>query len=106
MSKPVDTLEDLFKWGSRPMADTSLAAFDNQKPKIKDIHIRIMSFVDDAGPYGCTLDEICVRLKILIQTGSARVRELVQADELKDSGKRRPTRTGSSARVYVRKEKP
>ena len=102
MSKPVDTIEDLFKWGSRPMADTSLAAFDAQKPKIKDIHIRIMSIVDFYGSHGCTMDEICIRSKILVQTASARIRELVQADILKDSGIRRPTRTGSSARVYIR----
>jgi hypothetical protein len=106
MSKSVDTIEDLFRWGAqRPMADTSLEAFDSVKDKIGKRHHAIMSYVDACGAYGSTLDEICVGCDMLVQTASARVRELVQGLELKDSGQRRKTRHGKMARVYLRKPK-
>jgi hypothetical protein len=106
VSKQVDTIEDLFRWGAtRPMADTSLEAFDSIKDKIGKRHHAIMAYVDSCKGYGATLDEICVGCDMLVQTASARVRELVQGFELQDSGQRRHTRNGKLARVYLRKPK-
>jgi len=103
MSKPVDTVEDLFRWSSEhPIADTSRSAFDSIKDKIGKRHATIMAYVDECQSYGATLDEICVGTGMLVQTASARVRELVQGLELIDTGKRRNTRSGKKARVYTR----
>lgn len=103
MSKPVDTVEDLFRWGAeRSIADTSRSAFDGVKDKIGKRHATILSYVDGCQSYGATLDEICVGTGMLVQTASARIRELVQGLELIDTGKRRNTRSGKKARVYTR----
>jgi predicted ArsR family transcriptional regulator len=52
-------------------------------------------------PNGLTCDEIEVDLRFRHQTASARIRELVLAGFLIDTGRRRQTRSGRPARVYT-----
>lgn len=103
MSKPVDTLEDLFKWGSRPVADTSRQAYEAVQPKINDYHAKIIAFIEERDRWGATMDETCAATGMLVQTASARFRELVQWFKIEDSGARRKTRSGKAARVYILK---
>jgi predicted transcriptional regulator len=53
-----------------------------------------------------TCDEIEIRFGLRHQTASARVRELSLMKAIKDSGNRRDTRSGRSARVYVVNTEP
>ena len=48
----------------------------------------------------CTCDEIEVALSMRHQTASARIRELKDADTIRDTGERRKTRSGRRAAVY------
>lgn len=50
---------------------------------------------------GATCDEVEQQLRMRHQTASARIRELYRAGDLRDSGKRRPTRSGRPAIVWV-----
>ncbi len=82
-------------------SDTSEAAarsMDNSAGAIRD---RIGVRVRAAGREGYTCDEIEVVMGLRHQTASARIRELVLASVLVDSGRRRPTRSGCNARVYT-----
>lgn len=59
----------------------------------------ILAYV--AGVNGSTCDEVEYSLALTHQCASARVRELVRKGRLSDSGERRRTRSGRTARVYV-----
>lgn len=100
MSKPIDTSEDLFGWNTPRPADTSMDAFKAIKHRLGGVHQKILYFIAKRGPIGGTLDECCQATGILVQTASARFRELVQWGEIEDTGQRRPTRTKNMARVY------
>jgi DNA-binding NarL/FixJ family response regulator len=50
---------------------------------------------------GKTADELVVELDIPLQTVSARLSELLRDRRIEDSGRRRATRRGKSARVLV-----
>lgn len=60
----------------------------------------VLDFIS-AQPSGATCDEVEAALDMRHQTASARVRDLVLAEKIMDTGKTRKTRSGSSARVYV-----
>jgi hypothetical protein len=80
------------------MSDTSLAAYESlrdQLPSLRDIiHAEII--LENA-----TCDEIEELYTLRHQTASARIRELVQAGKIYDTGLRRDTRSGRKARVYA-----
>ena len=59
----------------------------------------ILSFISSSG--GATDDEVESALSMRHQTASARRRELVLLGLVKDSRKRRPTRSGRNATVWV-----
>ena len=85
--------------------DTSQAAAESVRPSLKTVRSRVYEFIFERGNHGATCDEIQVALELLAQTASARCNDLKRAKLIVDSGNRRPTRTGCSARVYVANEK-
>jgi len=62
---------------------------------------RVLGFIESTFIHGATDDEIEVALGMRHQTASARRRDLVLSGLAKDSGKRRKTRSGRSATVWV-----
>lgn len=82
-------------------SDTSRAAADSMVPYVGKIQAEVRDFVIDAGPRGATCDEAEELLGYSHQTASARFRDLVLANVIKDSGARRKTRSGRAARVYI-----
>jgi hypothetical protein len=55
-----------------------------------------------AGAHGVTTDEVCVTLGWLVSTGSARANDLhAKLGWMVDSGRRRRTRAGRNATVWV-----
>jgi hypothetical protein len=62
---------------------------------------KVLNYIQAMGPKGATCDEVEETLQLKHQTASARIRELVIDDKLIDTGRRRKTRSGSSARIYV-----
>lgn len=50
---------------------------------------------------GLTCDEVEERLNLRHQTASARVHELMESGQIRDSGMRRKTRSGRTATVWV-----
>jgi hypothetical protein len=62
----------------------------------------VLDFIRSRGARGATDDEIEVVLGMRHQTASARRRGLVLKLYVSDSGAKRPTRSGSSAIVWVR----
>ena len=83
-----------------PGSDTSRAAAQSMRPHLQGLQAEVYRRVEQAGPDGCTCDELEVAMQGKHQTISARVRELVQAGHIVDSGHRRRTRSGRTARVY------
>ena len=86
--------------------DTSTAAADSMKPHASRIREDVLAAIQRSCPRGMTCDEIEVNLGLAHQTASARVRELAVAKDIVDSGRRRPTRTGRKAVVYVSAGRP
>lgn len=72
--------------------------------RLSKSHIRVLRAIDTL--HGGTVSEVHDVTHMPIQTVSAKVRELVLAEKLKDSGVRRPTPSGRPARVYVRRAEP
>lgn len=62
---------------------------------------RIFERIEACGEGGATCDEVEQALAMIHQTASARILELAQVGRIIDTGRRRPTRTGRNARVYV-----
>jgi len=81
--------------------DTSKEAAEKILPKAGSLQRLVLGVVRSRRPLGATCDEVEDVLKGLHQTISARVRELVQLGFIKDSGRRRTTRSGRKARVYI-----
>jgi len=81
--------------------DTSIAAAKSQSGKATVDRIKIFELIKSCGDQGCTCDEAETRLGMLHQTASARIRDLHKLHIIRDSGDRRKTRTGRSARVYI-----
>lgn len=105
---PVTTLYEIFS-GTTPTAvdvDTSIAAAESMKPHVGSMRERVMERVRRAGVSGLTCDEAEVSLGLSHQTCSARFRELSKAGVVKDSGTRRPTRSGRKAVVYLSVARP
>jgi len=78
--------------------DTSMAAAIKALPKVGTDRRRILDSLDKYGP--ATNDQLADRLDMIVQTVSARMNYLWNFGLTRDSGKRRPTRTGSMAKVW------
>jgi hypothetical protein len=87
---------ELFHNGS----DTSRDAARSMDPHAGNCRRAILDHIR-AAPDGATCDEIEHALRMRHQNVSARLRELSLEDLVRDSGDRRPTRSGRRARVYV-----
>ena len=73
------------------------------KPVIKTLQDRVLAYIKSQGSWGATDDEIEQALDMKHQTASARRRELVLMDppRIIDSGGRRKTRSGRTAKVWI-----
>ena len=79
-------------------SDTSKAAADHMRRHVETIRAAVLHFIQEGA---ATCDEVEEGLTLSHQTASARLRDLVLMGKIKDSGARRPTRSGRAARVYV-----
>jgi uracil-DNA glycosylase family 4 len=62
---------------------------------------QVFGVIEAAGESGLTCDEVEVATGSLHTTASARIRELISAQRLRDSGRTRPTREGRESTVWV-----
>ena len=85
-------------------SDTSEDAARSIVPHLSRLQAEVYAIIVDTGPDGITCDACEVALSLAHQTCSARVRELVQKHAIVDTGRRRKTRSGRAARVYVATE--
>lgn len=79
--------------------DTSRQAAESMEGSVRSIRLRVLRLIVEA-PFGMTCDEVERRLGGRHQTISARIRELVQQGAVRDTGLRRMTSSGRSARIY------
>lgn len=99
-----DKTGDLF---SRPImlphnkTETSMAAAGRAAGRAASIRQQIFEYISKRGSIGSTTDEAECHFGIIHQTCSARFNDLVKQKLIVGSGYKRPTRTGSMARVYV-----
>ena len=84
--------------------DTSKEAARLIEPKAGALRLRILGEIQVRGSFGATCDELEQAFGMSHQTVSARCRELNMTGKTKDSGQRRPTRSGRKAIVWVAKE--
>lgn len=82
-------------------SDTSLEAALDIEPHAVSLRERIYTLIHNTARGGLTCDEAEVLSRGRHQTVSARVRELVNANRILDTGARRKTRSGCQARVYI-----
>lgn len=82
-------------------SDTSREAAVDVTPKAPAIRQQVWSLIAARGPIGATDDEIEVHLNMRHETVSARRRELAIQRFVVDSGRRRNTRRGKAATVWV-----
>ena len=95
--------KDPFLWNLPPSngTDTSNAAAKDIAPKTPSMREKVFALVKSAGEHGITCDEVEIVTGLKHQTASARLYELCKAGRVVDSGERRKTSSGSTARVYV-----
>lgn len=81
---------------------TSKAAATSMVSRAAADRERVLDFIKVMGEYGATADEVELMLDMIHQTASARVSDLWHKHgKIKDSGKRRQTKSGRQAVVYV-----
>lgn len=81
--------------------ETSVDAAQAIEPNAETLRGIVYADVKRAGKTGLTCYEIVTRRKMLHQTISPRITELSSRGWLRDSGKRRRTKTGRDAIVWV-----
>lgn len=67
----------------------------------KSVLSEVFQYIKRAGSSGATCDEVEEALYLRHQTASARVHELMRAKRIVASGKKRRTRSGRTATVWV-----
>jgi hypothetical protein len=82
--------------------DTSLEAYASIKDVAANLREVTFEAIKRTGSTGATCDEL-VEAGVLVrhQTASARLNELLNSGRIQDSGMRRRTSSGRTARVYV-----
>src|SRR5262249_7428356 len=98
--------DDLFGYPDRPGfvagCDTSEAAAASLDDlALSRLRRMVLARIMACGVHGATCDEIEVTERLRHQSASARVGELVLGGLIADCGRRRRTRSGRPARVYV-----
>lgn len=81
-------------------SDTSEDAALSVNASASSMRTRCLELIEQSGTSGMTCDELEVAMRMRHQTCSARLRELVLTEQIYDTGVRRTTRSGRSARVY------
>jgi len=84
--------------------DTSREAHEHVKPRKVTLRERVLRYVVGCGEHGATDEEMQTALGMDPNTQRPRRRELVQAGYIVDSGKRRETRTGRNAIVWISRD--
>ena len=79
-------------------SETSVKAFQGTAPQLRALQRdTVLSYIKVKG--GLTCEEVSYGLSIRYTAASARMSELQRDGLIEDSGERRPTSTGRSARV-------
>jgi hypothetical protein len=91
---------------SLPLFDTRLASHAHVRPSKQDTYARVLAYAELCGSRGFTADEVAVDFGCNHNHTSPRIGELVRTGELIITGRRRPTRSGCLARVFVAKQFP
>jgi hypothetical protein len=89
---------------SLPLFDTREAAHAQVRPSKRANYARILDYAAQCASRGFTADEVAVDFGCSYNHTSPRIGELVRAGELIVTGRRRRTRSGCLARVYVAKQ--
>jgi hypothetical protein len=96
---------DVEHYGGKPPSvrgsDTSEAAAESVKHDAQHLRAACYVHVLASGDVGVTCDEVEVIMEGRHQTISPRIRELVSEGRIIDSGRRRKTRSGRNAAVYI-----
>lgn len=89
--------------GTPPHSDlsTSFEAAQEIKQHIPTMQEEVLDVVELAQFYGCTDDEVELQLRKSPSSLRPRRRELVLLGRIVDSGERRKTRSGRTAKVWV-----
>jgi hypothetical protein len=89
--------------GGAPHAgcDTSRAAAESVGGKLSELRQQVYDFISSRGENGATDHEIHLECGLRRYTAAPRRRELFLAGLVEDSGLRRPTDTGSPAKVWI-----
>lgn len=82
-------------------SDTSHEAAESIADRAASMRAQVADEIRRSGIYGATCDEIEIALGMKHQTASARIKDLKDRGAVRDSGVRRPTRSGCLAVVYV-----
>lgn len=82
-------------------SETSRAAAASIEPATGTKRAAVQAFILGRGDTGATNEEVAEGLGFLLQTVCARCRELQGSGAVRDSGKRRVTRSGRDAVVWV-----
>jgi len=85
-------------------SDTSFNAAASVEELTGRLRRQVYSAIDKYGDRGLTCDEVEVALGLRHQTASARINELSNRAFIIDSGRRRKTRSGRDAVVWVVKQ--
>lgn len=94
-----DDVDDIGE-AARPV-NTSLAAWESIQEVQASIESCILNEILCANSAGLTCDEIEQALDLKHQTASAAIRHLREKDFVYDTGRRRPTRSGRAAIVWM-----
>ena len=82
-------------------SDTSREAAESMALDAKHLRAVVYRHILGSGSVGMTCDRVEEIMDGRHQTISARIRELVNEGRIVDTGKRKPTRSGRQARIYV-----
>ncbi len=82
-------------------SDTSKEAAESMVEAASGYEADVLDYIRLRGALGATADECLVWLNLSHQNGSARVSELAKKGLIIKSGRRRKTRSGRNAEVYV-----
>ena len=85
-------------------SDTSSGAADRAAPRAPSRRELLLSMIRGAGSRGATIDELQQATGLLTQSVCPVVDVLKREGRIIDSGQRRPTRTGTPAKVWIVKE--
>jgi hypothetical protein len=95
-------------YGGRPPSEsteTSTDAARSMSKAAQKLRAKVLRLVSQAGPHGCTDEEIQLALRMAGNTERPRRRELVLLGEAFESGRYRLTRSRRQAIVWVSKAK-